>query len=114
MCEQLGRKEEQILPVFFFILCREKKSCRKEKTPRPGNISLIYSISKQRGHDGPVSLHWLIRKISSYQTLQYLESGLKRKTPKTGLKLVAIVVMFNNKISKDFTIYPEETRDSWL
>ena len=24
--------------------------------------------SKQEGHDGPVSLHWLIREIHSYQT----------------------------------------------
>ena len=23
---------------------------------------------KQEGHDGPVSLHWLIREIPSYQT----------------------------------------------
>ena len=33
------------------------------------------------GHDGPVSLHWLIREIHSYQTLQYLGIGLKPKTP---------------------------------
>ena len=33
--------------------------------------------------------------------------GLKRKTPMTGLKLVAIVLLFSNKkISKDFTIQP--------
>ena len=38
--------------------------------------------SKQEDYDGPVSLHWLIRKIPSYQTLQYLELGLKHKTPK--------------------------------
>ena len=35
---------------------------------------------KQEGHDGPVSLHWLIFKIPSYQTLQYLGIGLKNKT----------------------------------
>ena len=34
------------------------------------------------GHDGPVSLHWVIREIPSYQTLQYLGTGLKHKTPK--------------------------------
>ena len=36
---------------------------------------------KQDGHDGPVSLHWLIREIHSYQTLHYLGIGLKHKTP---------------------------------
>ena len=30
----------------------------------------------QEGHDGLVSLHWLIREVPSYQTLQYLGSGL--------------------------------------
>ena len=37
--------------------------------------------AKQEGHDGPVSLHWLIREIHSYQTLHYLGIGLKHKTP---------------------------------
>ena len=37
--------------------------------------------SKQERHDGPVSLHWLIREIHSYQTLHYLGIGLKHKTP---------------------------------
>ena len=36
---------------------------------------------KKGGHDGPVSLHWLIREIPSYKTLQYLGIGLKHKTP---------------------------------
>ena len=36
---------------------------------------------KQEGHDGPVSLHWLIHEIHSYQTLHYLGIGLKQKTP---------------------------------
>ena len=36
---------------------------------------------RQEGHDGPVSLHWLIREIHSYQTLHYLGIGLKHKTP---------------------------------
>ena len=40
-----------------------------------------YSQKKQEGHDGPVSLHWLIREIHSYQTLHYLGIGLKHKTP---------------------------------
>ena len=39
------------------------------------------SEKKQQGHDGPVSLHWLISEIPSYQTLQYLGIGLKHKTP---------------------------------
>ena len=38
-------------------------------------------ILTQEGHDGPVSLHWLIREIHSYQTLHYLGIGLKHKTP---------------------------------
>ena len=60
---------------------------------------------EQEGHDGPVSLHWLIREIPSYQTIQYMGIGLKHKTPKLGLKLKAIALMFSNKkISKDFTI----------
>ena len=36
---------------------------------------------KQEGHDGPVSLHWLIHEIHSYQTLHCLGIGLKHKTP---------------------------------
>ena len=39
------------------------------------------SENKQEGHDGPVSLHWLIREIHSYQTLHYLGIGLKHTTP---------------------------------
>ena len=39
------------------------------------------NLIKQEGHDGPVSLHWLIREIHSYQTLHYLGIGLKHKTP---------------------------------
>ena len=40
----------------------------------------FYKNTKE-GHDGPVSLHWLIREIHSYQTLHYLGIGLKHKTP---------------------------------
>ena len=36
---------------------------------------------QQEGHDGPVSLHWVIREILSYQTIQYMRIGLKLKTP---------------------------------
>ena len=42
---------------------------------------LRYSLCEKEGHDGPVSLHWLIREIHSYQTLHYLGIGLKHKTP---------------------------------
>ena len=60
---------------------------------------------KQEGHDGLEMLHWLICKIHSPQTLQYLGIGSKHKNPKTGLKLVAILLMFSNKnISKYFTV----------
>ena len=45
-----------------------------------GPLSTALTI-KQEGHDGPVSLHWLIREIHSYQTLHYLGIGLKHKTP---------------------------------
>ena len=38
-------------------------------------------MKRLEGHDGPVSLHWLIREIPSYQTLQCLGIGLKHKTP---------------------------------
>ena len=37
---------------------------------------------QQEGHDGPVSLHWLISKFPSYQTLKNLEIVLKHKIPK--------------------------------
>ena len=40
-----------------------------------------YSIKQQEGHDGPVSLHWLIHEIPSNQTLQYLGIDLKHNTP---------------------------------
>ena len=36
-------------------------------------------MKKQEGHYGPVSLHWLIHEIPSYQALQYLGIGLKHR-----------------------------------
>ena len=42
---------------------------------------ILEMAEKQEGHDGPVSLHWLICEIHSYQTLHYLGIGLKHKTP---------------------------------
>ena len=47
-------------------------------------ISKIFPI--QEGHDGPVSLHWLIHEIPSYQALQYLGIGLKHR-PLTRTKI---------------------------
>ena len=41
---------------------------------------LLYGYKKQEGHDGPVSLYWLIHEIPSYQALQYLGIGLKHRT----------------------------------
>ena len=41
---------------------------------------------KQEGHHGPVSLHWLIHEIPSYQALQYLGIGLKHR-PLTRTKI---------------------------
>ena len=47
------------------------------------STSLLKTLweKEQEGHDGPVSLNWLIREIHSYQTLHYLGIGLKHKTP---------------------------------
>ena len=52
--------------------------------PKKDNFFVMLHFTctcKQEGHDGPVSLHWLIREIHSYQTLHYLRIGLKHKTP---------------------------------
>ena len=56
------------------------------KTPNKQNTMQSRLIKdpqrkNQEGHDGPVSLHWLICEIHSYQTLHYLGIGLKHKTP---------------------------------
>ena len=56
------------------ILLEDPKT--EEETERTDTIE----SEKQEGHDGPVSLHWLIRDIHSYQTLHYLGIGLKHKT----------------------------------
>ena len=56
-----------------------------EKKKKPINteeyLLVLEKNAEQEGHDGPVSLHWLIHEILSYQTLQYLGIGLKGKTP---------------------------------
>ena len=41
----------------------------------------LKEFKNKEGYDASVSLHWLIREIPSYQTLQYLGIGLKHKTP---------------------------------
>ena len=53
-------------------------------------ITLSGKKKKKEGHDGPVSLHWLI-----------LGNSFKTYDPKEGLKLVAM--SSNKKISKYFT-----------
>ena len=64
-----------------------------------------YSVEQQEGHDGPVSLHWLIGKIPLNQTLQYLGIGLKHKTPRgTKIGSHSSQMFSNKKILKDFTI----------
>ena len=54
-----------------------------------GNLPKLYNYMKrmentveQEGHYDPLSLDWLICKIPSYQTLQYLGIGLKHNTHK--------------------------------
>ena len=51
---------------------------------------VVNDFEKQEGHDGPVSLHWLI-----------LGNLFKTYDPEEGLKLVAM--SSNKKISKYFT-----------
>ena len=61
---------------------RETKHVKLDRSWIRRNTLSTKGILKQEGHDGPVSLHWPIREISSYQTLQYLEIRLKHKNPK--------------------------------
>ena len=67
------------------IMAKEVHTCwtlSKQQNFRLDQIESICSQPiKQEGHDGPVSLHWLIREIHSYQTLHYLGIDLKHKTP---------------------------------
>ena len=77
--------------MFFFVLLTHDCVVTEKK--------------KQEGHNDPVLLHWLIYKIPSYQTLQYLGIGLKHKTTKTGLKFVAIILMFSNKKILKISLY---------
>ena len=78
------KKKKKISIATFYVICKcfefglvQKLSFGKEQSQNVfSNINL-----KQEGHDGPVSLHWLIREIHSYQTLHYLGIALKHKTP---------------------------------
>ena len=58
-----------------------KKVVQLSKTCLMVTCPYCVGFDKQEGHDGPVSLHWLIPEIHSYQTLHYLGIGLKHKTP---------------------------------
>ena len=70
-----------------WLLFSHASEVRGKNTPQRKFASTGYQthnhhvMSKQEGQDGPVSLHWLIREIHSYQTLHYLGIGLKHKTP---------------------------------
>ena len=48
------------------------------------------NIVEQEGHHGPVSLHWLICKIPSYQTLKYLGNGLTLSQTSPGFYMSAV------------------------
>ena len=63
--------------------CGKRRKCWLPAFPLFQQCFLLLKKTKkkQEGHDGPVSLHWLIREIHSYQTLHYLGIGLKHKTP---------------------------------
>ena len=71
------RIERDMDPVAMTIINPSKEICQARHQSRD---PLFSSSTQQEGHDDPVSLHWLIRKIPSYQTLQYLGIGLKHKT----------------------------------
>ena len=60
-----------VAQMALFLFDREENYCGKRR---------------QEGHDGPVSLHWLICEIPSYQALQYLVIGLKYR-PLTRTKI---------------------------
>ena len=66
--------------LYFYPEKKNNKSSLQETYFFNQGVSFL-SLKKQEGHDGPVSLHWLIREIHSYQTLHYLGIGLKHKTP---------------------------------
>ena len=77
--ENAGFKHFHIFPQYF------------QKAVSIGSLKLLCGkrlnyrlVHEQEGHNGPVSLHWLLREIPSYQTLQYLGIGLKHKTPNKG------------------------------
>ena len=46
---------------------------RKSAVSEIEHITAVYEHHKQEGHDGPVSRHWLMRKIPSSQHYNTLE-----------------------------------------
>ena len=72
----------RVTASFAFVLNMKQKPLRNLSCPIITFKWMEMGVSKeQEGHDGPVSLHWLIREIHTYQTLHYLGIGLKHKTP---------------------------------
>ena len=69
-----------VLKIFLYLAAFE---CNATKFEYGWDISdREDKYVEQEGHDGPISLHWLICKIPSYQTLKYTGFGLRHKTPK--------------------------------
>ena len=74
-------KKPKYSNIRIFVTIPKLNSGKNRRPKSPAVCSLPTMFRKQEGHDGPVSLHWLIREIHSYQTLHYLGIGLKHKTP---------------------------------
>ena len=69
---------------------------------------------KQEGHDDPVSLHWLIREIPSYQALQYLEIVLKhRPLTRTKIGSHSSYVKHQEDFERFLHINPGKTCKPW-
>ena len=64
------------------IILKSIHSCKSYGLDKIGKLDRHTHAHIPNCHDDPVSLHWLICKIPSYQTLQYLGIGLKHKSPK--------------------------------
>ena len=69
---------------------------------------------KQEGYDGPVSLTWLIRKIPSYQALQYLGIGLKhRPLTRTKIGSHSSYVKHQENFERLYHMKPCKTCNPW-
>ena len=74
----------------------------------------IRNNKKQEGHDSPVSLHWLIREIPSYQALQYLGIGLKhRPIIRTKIGSHSSYVKQQEDIERFHRVNPCKTCNPW-